>query len=105
MASSKVPCTRSRTRNRRRDAFRLLLAIAIAAAAITAIAVAVRTWQGHDPDAVTVEKIVDGDTIDIRRDGETTRVRLLNIDTPEQGECLSTNPPIVSPSSSRPAAL
>lgn len=36
----------------------------------------------------TVTKIVDGDTLDINRDGETVRVRLLNIDTPEQGECL-----------------
>lgn len=36
----------------------------------------------------TVTKIVDGDTLDIKRDGETVRVRLLNIDTPEQGECL-----------------
>lgn len=36
----------------------------------------------------TVTKIVDGDTLDVDRDGETVRVRLLNIDTPEQGECL-----------------
>lgn len=36
----------------------------------------------------TVTEIVDGDTLDINRDGETVRVRLLNIDTPEEGECL-----------------
>lgn len=36
----------------------------------------------------TVTKIVDGDTLDVDRDGETVRVRLLNIDTPERGECL-----------------
>ena len=36
----------------------------------------------------TVAKIVDGDTLDVDRDGETVRVRLLNIDTPEKGECL-----------------
>ncbi|MCG7277662.1 thermonuclease family protein [Corynebacterium imitans] len=36
----------------------------------------------------TVTKIVDGDTLDVDRDGETVRVRLLNIDTPEKGECL-----------------
>lgn len=48
---------------------------------------------GQDP--VTVEKIVDGDTIDVRLDGETTRIRLLNVDTPEIGrdgapsECLA----------------
>jgi micrococcal nuclease len=31
----------------------------------------------------TVAKVVDGDTIDVRYDGETHRVRLLNVDTPE----------------------
>lgn len=83
MASSKVTRPRSRTR----DLVRLLLAIAIAAVAITAIAFALNAFQ-VDSEAATVEKIVDGDTIDVRRDGETVRVRLLNIDTPEQGECL-----------------
>ena len=44
---------------------------------------------------VTVEKIVDGDTIDVRLNGETTRIRFLNVDTPEIGrdgapsECLA----------------
>lgn len=37
---------------------------------------------------VTVTKIVDGDTIVVERDSQETRVRLLNIDAPEQGECL-----------------
>lgn len=42
-----------------------------------------------DPaDTVTVTKIVDGDTIVVKRNNEETKVRLLNIDTPEQGECL-----------------
>ena len=36
----------------------------------------------------TVTKIVDGDTLDVDRNGETVRIRLLNIDTPERGECL-----------------
>ncbi|MDY5786573.1 thermonuclease family protein, partial [Corynebacterium sp.] len=46
-------------------------------------------------DPVVVEKLVDGDTIDVRLDGETTRVRLLNVNTPEIGrdgkpsECLA----------------
>jgi micrococcal nuclease len=31
----------------------------------------------------TVAKVVDGDTIDVRYDGETHHVRLLNVDTPE----------------------
>lgn len=42
-----------------------------------------------DPaSTVTVTKIVDGDTIVVERDSQETRVRLLNIDAPEQGECL-----------------
>lgn len=42
----------------------------------------------------TIERVIDGDTVDVRIDGKTTRIRLLNIDTPEtknpQGpvECL-----------------
>lgn len=55
----------------------LLIATVLAAAALSAC---------QSPPTVT--KIVDGDTLDINRDGETVRVRLLNIDTPEQGECL-----------------
>lgn len=31
----------------------------------------------------TVEKVVDGDTIDVEYDGDTHRVRLLNVNTPE----------------------
>lgn len=41
-------------------------------------------------DVITVQSIVDGDTIDVTQDGTSTRVRLLNIDTPEMGkECLA----------------
>lgn len=42
-----------------------------------------------------VNRVIDGDTIDVTLDGEKTRVRLLNIDTPEIGrngrpsECLA----------------
>lgn len=39
-------------------------------------------------DQATVVRIVDGDTIVVERNNEETKVRLLNIDTPEQGECL-----------------
>lgn len=34
-------------------------------------------------EASTVERVVDGDTVDVILHGETVRVRLLNIDTPE----------------------
>lgn len=43
-----------------------------------------RSENGLEPtDAATVTRIIDGDTIDV--DGE--RVRILGIDTPEEGEC------------------
>ncbi|WP_180903899.1 thermonuclease family protein [Nonomuraea indica] len=34
-----------------------------------------------------IVKIVDGDTIDVRRGGKVIRVRLLEVDTPERGQC------------------
>lgn len=41
-------------------------------------------------DVITVQNVIDGDTIDVAQGGETTRIRLLNIDTPEMGkECLT----------------
>ena len=35
----------------------------------------------------TVESVVDGDTIDVSRDGVTETVRLIGIDTPEREQC------------------
>lgn len=35
------------------------------------------------PRAATIERVVDGDTVIVQLDGTSTRVRLLNIDTPE----------------------
>lgn len=66
----------------------------LAAAATVVGGVAVVATASDDPEA-TVVKIVDGDTLDVRYDGGTHRVRLLNIDTPEMGgaaadtECLA----------------
>ncbi|WP_113700827.1 thermonuclease family protein [Nonomuraea lactucae] len=37
--------------------------------------------------AAKIVKIVDGDTVDVRRGGRTMRVRLLEVDTPERGRC------------------
>lgn len=37
---------------------------------------------------VLLDRVIDGDTIDIALDGEIQRVRLIGIDTPERGECL-----------------
>ena len=58
-------------------------------------AVASVALGGGDEDTVVVNRVIDGDTIDVDIDGENTRVRLLNIDTPEIGhngepsECLA----------------
>jgi micrococcal nuclease len=38
---------------------------------------------GADTTTAVVERVVDGDTVIVHIDGERTRVRLLNIDTPE----------------------
>ncbi|MDO5029792.1 MAG: thermonuclease family protein [Corynebacterium sp.] len=68
---------------------------AIGATGIVA-AVAVNAVAEESPVPVaTVERVIDGDTIDVQIDGELTRVRLLNVDTPEIGrngrpsECLA----------------
>ncbi len=66
-----------------------LLALASAhkvATAVVAVAVAaggVHAATNDDVVTATVTKVVDGDTIDVAHDGETRRVRLLNVDTPE----------------------
>lgn len=39
--------------------------------------------QSMGPEPVVVQRIVDGDTIEVLRDGEAVTVRLLNVDTPE----------------------
>jgi micrococcal nuclease len=45
--------------------------------------------QHPDPrslELAAVERVIDGDTLDVRIAGETRRVRLFGIDTPERGE-------------------
>jgi micrococcal nuclease len=42
-----------------------------------------RSSSEPDGPAAIVERVVDGDTVIVDLDGERTRVRLLNIDTPE----------------------
>lgn len=51
---------------------------------VTAVGVAVSSSDGALTPAKVV-KVVDGDTVDVRYDEATHRVRLLNIDTPERG--------------------
>lgn len=54
---------------------------------LAGVGVGVRGEQARRPVAngasISVVKIVDGDTIDVKQDGQITRIRLLNIDTPE----------------------
>lgn len=38
-------------------------------------------------DGWRVTRVIDGDTVDVRRDGVVERVRLLGIDTPERDQC------------------
>ncbi|MCZ9293359.1 thermonuclease family protein [Corynebacterium meitnerae] len=56
--------------------------VAVAAAALVGTGVMVADVMRGD---TTVDRIIDGDTIDVTMKGETKRVRLLNIDTPELG--------------------
>lgn len=54
-----------------------------AAAAVVAVVVVAGVVEVMQPTTATVERVVDGDTLDVVYDGEQHRVRLLNIDTPE----------------------
>lgn len=59
--------------------------------AILLVAVALlilRPWEHHTGDGpaeavVPVTRVIDGDTIEVRLDGEYTDVRLIGVDTPE----------------------
>lgn len=53
----------------------------------TAVIVGVVSSCG--PGEAVVAGIVDGDTLDVRVGGRDERIRLLNIDTPEVGDCLA----------------
>jgi len=39
-----------------------------------------------ESEGYRVVKVIDGDTLDIERDGKTVRIRLLRVDTPEREE-------------------
>lgn len=59
-----------------------------ATSAVTGTAVVVGTAMasGLAPAAdtqIVVDRVIDGDTVDVVRDSDTVRIRLLNIDTPE----------------------
>ena len=51
--------------------------------ALPSAAAAIVSLSTTTPDTYLVQKVVDGDTIDINMNGTTTRLRLIGIDTPE----------------------
>jgi endonuclease YncB( thermonuclease family) len=61
-------------------------AVALCVVAALAVAVALARGAPAAPSAERVDRVIDGDTIELRRG---TRVRLVQIDTPEvfEGEC------------------
>ncbi len=85
-------------RRMRRQLNRLTLVVAV----VIVVALAVSRFAGNDTTTTTpapgvtvaiegalpveVDRIIDGDTLDVRAGGETFRVRLYGVDTPERGE-------------------
>lgn len=73
----------------------VMAGVALVVVSITAVSGVLLTAAPAVADEATVVRIVDGDTLDVRLEGEVQRVRLLNIDTPELGrdgrepECLA----------------
>lgn len=62
----------------------VLWAIGIMGVPAIVIMLLVYAFAGdNDRDSASVIRVIDGDTIDVLLEGEETRVRLLNIDTPE----------------------
>jgi endonuclease YncB( thermonuclease family) len=58
--------------------------------ALIALVAAVAAQAGDFTKRGTVTRVVDGDTIDVRlTSGKTERVRLIGVDTPENGACWS----------------
>lgn len=43
--------------------------------------------QAQGGDLATLDRVIDGDTIDVLLDGEVVRVRYIGMDTPERGDC------------------
>jgi micrococcal nuclease len=53
------------------------------AVAVVTVVVGAGVINAMQPTTATIERVVDGDTVDVIYGGEEHRVRLLNIDTPE----------------------
>lgn len=61
---------------------KLLVGLLVSGGVATSVTVAA-VADTTESDRAVVERVVDGDTVDVSLDGTSTRVRLLNIDTPE----------------------
>jgi|RhiMethySRZTD1v2_1073278.scaffolds.fasta_scaffold743706_1 endonuclease YncB( thermonuclease family) len=62
---------------------KLVVAFVLAAGGVGTSVAVVNAAGTTDRDQGVVERVVDGDTVDVSVNGTTTRIRLLNIDTPE----------------------
>ena len=56
---------------------------AVLAAGVMVPVAAVIANSDENAQSAVVGRVIDGDTIDVEYDGDTHRVRLLNVDTPE----------------------
>ena len=61
---------------------KLLVGLLVSGSVATSVTVAGVT-NAQESDRAVVERVVDGDTVDVKLEGTSTRIRLLNIDTPE----------------------
>jgi micrococcal nuclease len=61
----------------------VITALLIILFSLAAVNVAVNPTPSADTGNTTVVEVVDGDTVDIRKDGQQDTVRVLGIDTPE----------------------
>lgn len=62
---------------------KLVIGLVLAAGGVGTSVAVVNATAAAERDQGAVERVIDGDTVDISVGGTTTRVRLLNIDTPE----------------------
>lgn len=62
------------------------IGLALAAGLLAACSLDVPAAPTVSADLYTVVNVIDGDTIDVRKDGETYRVRYIGVNTPERDE-------------------
>lgn len=65
---------------------RAALALGVTAVAALAAALRVASAQGGTHFDARVVRVIDGDTLEVRAEGQPLRVRIFGIDTPERGQ-------------------